>query len=786
MGHSSLLRLHNTARLLVVGLVAAILVAVPIGQPAQASAGIVFADRVCDLSTAGYLGTGSAADPYLISDSPSLWEISDCSRTGSPLVAAHFKLTNDISLQGVTDAPTSSPIGYTASGSVTFSGVLDGQNHSITGIAMSTSAGFDARVGLIWSIFGATVRNLSISGSVTYSGTSTGIYAGGLAGYSTTVNLFNVTNNVQVQGHSRVGGLVGYVHSNANIFDSVNLATIAGGNDHVGGLVGYVQNESRVENSVNQGAVSGRSNVCGLIGSSVVGNLNFVSVSNEAMVSGTGSNVGGLVGVRNFSFTTITDSRNSGRIEAHGAVGGIVGNLSAAPGGSISSTVNLGQVIGRGPNVGGIIGTTTGDIAVGNIENLGPVSSPTDNVGGLIGYAKADLTIASSLNAATVSSQLARVGGLVGRADGAVTIEISLNKAEVSGGNYVGGLIGSLPSASHVVLVASSSNVGSVTGTGGNIGGLIGYIQSGTIDLDYSYNAGPVSGSSSIDGLVGLSSANVSTTSAYSLVVSNFVQASSLTQMQSASLYSDWDFTPTGTWGFGTCEENNGLPLLRFANEVATFYSDACFTEPVATQDQPQASSSEEVPIAAPVYRGPMVLSAPQSVSVGALVQISGSRFATITKIMVGDVPHEILSLSAGQLSFEISQSMVAGTYDLRLFSSFGSLTVMSHITLVFQEPLISRANSPLIGMTALLPKDRNAQEAWMLNSLPGSGLNKIVCTAIVTRDMTAHQRIQVRKLAKAACDEAAELLPGASVWHQSKLTIHERFARKVAVTFKG
>jgi hypothetical protein len=181
-----------------------------------------------------------------------------------------------------------------------------------------------------------------------------------------------------------------------------------------------------------------------------------------------------------------------------------------------------------------------------------------------------------------------------------------------------------------------------------------------------------------------------------------------------------------------------------------------------------------------------MVLSAPQSVSVGALVQISGSRFATITKIMVGDVPHEILSLSAGRLSFEISQSMVAGTYDLKLFSSFGSLTVMNHITLVFQEPLISRANSPLIGITALLPKDRKAQEAWMLNSLPGSGLNKIVCTAIVTSDMTAHQRIQFRKLAKAACEEAAELLPGASVWHQSKFTTHTRFARKVALTFKG
>jgi hypothetical protein len=79
-----------------------------------------------------------------------------------------------------------------------------------------------------------------------------------------------------------------------------------------------------------------------------------------------------------------------------------------------------------------------------------------------------------------------------------------------------------------------------------------------------------------------------------------------------------------------------------------------------------------------------------------------------------------------------------------------------------------------------------NLQSAWLNERLAGSGLTRIVCTAIVTRDMTAHQRIQVRKLAKAACEEAAELLPGASVWHQSKLTIHQRFARKVAVTFKG
>ena len=73
-----------------------------------------------------------------------------------------------------------------------------------------------------------------------------------------------------------------------------------------------------------------------------------------------------------------------------------------------------------------------------------------------------------------------------------------------------------------------------------------------------------------------------------------------------------------------------------------------------------------------------------------------------------------------------------------------------------------------------------------MKESLEDSGLTKIVCTGVIMESMSMHQKIQVRKLAKATCVEAAKYLGESSVWYQSKLTTKAAYVRKVMVTFKG
>jgi hypothetical protein len=160
---------------------------------------------------------------------------------------------------------------------------------------------------------------------------------------------------------------------------------------------------------------------------------------------------------------------------------------------------------------------------------------------------------------------------------------------------------------------------------------------------------------------------------------------------------------------------------------------------------------------------------------------------------VINGIAKEIVSLSETAITFRITESMRVGTYALEIISSFGTLTLADHIEVTPSRTTLESVRSELIGRTLMLPGRQvgkpgltNLQSSWLNETLARSGLTRIVCTAIVTRDMTAHQRVQVRKLAKAACDEAAELLPGASVWHQSKFTTHTRFARKVALTFKG
>jgi hypothetical protein len=104
----------------------------------------------------------------------------------------------------------------------------------------------------------------------------------------------------------------------------------------------------------------------------------------------------------------------------------------------------------------------------------------------------------------------------------------------------------------------------------------------------------------------------------------------------------------------------------------------------------------------------------------------------------------------------------------------------------------LSSAARNLIGKSKMMPafpadetEFSAGQLSWLADRLEGSGLTRIVCTGLTTNSMTTHQRIQVRKLAKATCAEAAQLLGESSVWYQSKLTSAARHVGKVMITFK-
>ena len=133
------------------------------------------------------------------------------------------------------------------------------------------------------------------------------------------------------------------------------------------------------------------------------------------------------------------------------------------------------------------------------------------DAGGLVGksYGSSNyLTIDNSYATGTVASPYDNgVGGLVGSVDGYVTISKSHSSADVNGSYNVGGLAG----YAYYPTIDDSYATGSVAGSNGDVGGLVGYSY-GASTIDNSYATGDVVSSQGADvgGLAGyLSTATI-------------------------------------------------------------------------------------------------------------------------------------------------------------------------------------------------------------------------------------------------------------------------------------
>lgn len=203
---------------------------------------------------------------------------------------------------------------------------------------------------------------------------------GGIAGFVSLVDVTNCRNTADVSGMLRVGGVVGRADYNRTdywakpysvIDSSSNAGAVTGtgsteetGYTTTGGIVGY--NSGMITNCENGAAarVSGNGkNVGGIAGA----NAGVVTLSaNYAAVTSNSDHVGGVVGYndivnrnslrRTFVYNiSVTDSSNAGDVTSSGdCVGGIAGYTRS----SIFSSRNSGKVNGGG-RVGGVVGQIT-------------------------------------------------------------------------------------------------------------------------------------------------------------------------------------------------------------------------------------------------------------------------------------------------------------------------------------------------------------------------------------------------------------------------------------------
>ena len=214
--------------------------------------------------------------------------------------SASAVLTADIDLSGETWTPIGSE-------STPYTGTFDGQGYTISGMTIENAESYS---GLFGNVTG-TVRDFTVTGSITITGDEIVSRVGGAVGSLCTAS---------------VGGTVSGVTSGVNI-------TVSASNDHIGGVVGSMPENSSptVESCVYTGNITvtvEAGSVAGVVGYIRTGTIqNCANQGGISINTGGNGSVGGILGYCNNGKIYIRNCYNSGSIAAEGTanVGAIVG-----------------------------------------------------------------------------------------------------------------------------------------------------------------------------------------------------------------------------------------------------------------------------------------------------------------------------------------------------------------------------------------------------------------------------------------------------------------------------
>ena len=135
-------------------------------------------------------------------------------------------LEKDIELQNDLDfSQYHLPLGASSDGTcISYSGVFEGNGFSIRNLQMdNTNTEVYNHVGLFCNLRDATIQNLTIDSSCSF----TGNWSGGLSVTATgSLNILKVTNTAIMNGQQYVGGLIGYFQNEPNPSFQNKKATI--------------------------------------------------------------------------------------------------------------------------------------------------------------------------------------------------------------------------------------------------------------------------------------------------------------------------------------------------------------------------------------------------------------------------------------------------------------------------------------------------------------------------------------------------------------------------------
>lgn len=299
-------------------------------------------------------GDGSATEPYQISNKNQLIVLAtQVNDKGFDYKGEHFALLGDIDLAGI----TWTPIGDTRSA---FSGQLNGNEHTISNLKVSTSESY---AGLFGLVKGAAIESLTLeNGEVTCKrgGTS---FCGGLAGGGTLTATKVCLVNVTVGGHHYTGGILGY--GGGSMTDCSNVGGVVKGK-YAGGMAGRGNTNGAFEfiRCTNSAGIEGEAYAGGISGDHRgEGNI-FENCRNEGSVNG---GIASGIAIYGQSFIACT---NAGEVKGQSGMACGIANSASY----VEKCGNTGNVYGSTSS-----GITWHAIEIENCYNTGKVSATAGN-----------------------------------------------------------------------------------------------------------------------------------------------------------------------------------------------------------------------------------------------------------------------------------------------------------------------------------------------------------------------------------------------------------------------
>ena len=278
---------------------------------------------------AGMTGNGSEAKPFVLKTADHLAWFRDYVNGGHP--NAWAKIADDVKeidmstvCHEANTATNTKELSWNPIGNsdISYQGTFDGKGKTISNLyinAISENTGFIGYAGFFGYVDAGSIKNITFNNAkVNSTGfRSTGILAGGAG--SCIIEDIKTLASCSVEGIDNVGGIVGM--AKGNISNCENHAAVKGA-EYVGGIAGWYDGS---DNSIT-------------------------SCANYGVVTGSGNNVGGMVGY--FRSGTIQNSANYGNITGYKYVGNLIGDAIEC---NLNNVLGTGNVTATSRNPAGLL-----------------------------------------------------------------------------------------------------------------------------------------------------------------------------------------------------------------------------------------------------------------------------------------------------------------------------------------------------------------------------------------------------------------------------------------------